>query len=215
MRTHFFEKYPGFCEPAPPPGALLPYVYASSDAQLLKWLVRVRSWRIEFNVTNEITAETATGSFSVLDGSNELAGTGEFSNEIEKVCPRVTLALLSSTLTPPFFGVQFSTGLGGFVGEIGISEWLMKAYVRIDVGGGAVQNADQENFHRSAVAFTFDGEPQPMWEGAVGQILTGTITIDPDQYWPYARSDGSLPIWDEITGANLIPPTDPEFIVVA
>ena len=62
----------------------------------------------------------------------------------------------------------------------------------------------------SASVLIFDGIELPLYTNRLD--YNGTVTIDPSEFWPYDRADGTHPLYDITNGDPLYPLSDPEWL---
>jgi len=190
-------------------------VDAADQEQLLKWLWRISSWNISANVTvNPVVGAPSTTTFSrTINDGDDSSFPGGYENEAQKVCPHPTQLV---DFTPPNFQIELGFSAGGIANEdTGIYKLGISAQFLI-FGEGFVM----ENFPGSIsgeIDFTLDGQGIILYRpfNALVTSYDGAIEITADSFWPYARSDDTLPCYDNHSGAQLIPTDSAEFIVIA
>ena len=100
---------------------------------------------------------------------------------------------------------NFSPGTDGGIGCVFESyNGLNSFHFRCDFSGNGISSVPFIGGSVSGVTVNIFGH-HPIMYAAPGVTATGTFTMLPNEYWPYANAEG-VPIWDSVTGVELITP---------
>lgn len=211
MRCNFIQKYPGITSiPQPDDDS---FVRTDSDNQFLYWLSRVASWRVALNVEKSGIATFYTG--TIADGqflNNGVEERPTYLNEAYKAVPQGT-NLIDAFDTDFSNQISVEFGQSCFVRTLSSSYNLKFGFLALlfTIGAQLTRSSAGFGFEPSDVSGTFDGVPFPLYDNTAG-TLSGVLSIEPELWWPYARPDGSFPIYSETSNTQFIPSSDPEFI---
>lgn len=208
MRVRAPETFRGFCT-NPPFAPVL--VNAADIDQLREWLWHIRLWRVVVTVATD-----DLGPFDVdrvfKDGATEVLGgstTDRYPTESEKVCPFATSYTQGSPL--PQFLVEM-----GFTGTQ--TETLNQLECRVDFNFNGITFGNGTGDVSQPFPFTAFLDGQPFSCQSNLDLTTANVSISRyfggGGFWPYARSDNTVPLWDTDDGTQLVASTDPEFIYV-
>lgn len=210
MRVNYIEKYPGIRN-IPQPDAEN-FIHTTDEVQFLYWLERVAAWTVRLSLSNSVLGTSTDYTGVIGDGQFLLDGVEQqaiYQDERYKVVPQSThltdifdsgsnqievifgRSCIARPLTPSF---DLIFNFGAFVPTVG------------------TQLSNISGNPPSGVAATFDGVSFPLYEDTPLGGLSGFVTITPEHWWPYARPDGTFPIYSEVADDQFIPNTDPEFI---
>ncbi len=98
----------------------------------------------------------------------------------------------------------FSSHDGGIACVFESYNGLNSFHFRADFGGFGISSVEPIGGSPSPITVNVFGHHPTMYADP-GVTTSGSFSMLPDSYWPYANSEG-VPIWDSITGAELITP---------
>lgn len=203
-RVRTLERFP-FC--VDPVGFGAGAITVPTMDYAMKWWWRVRKWRFTHTLTYGGTPFAAPSvDFFAHDTSFLIGGQSPPSIESGLECPQPGIATEQTDVGPPAWIWDLSA-LGGVSNDgvlvrvsFGISFHVDDANDLRGPGPGA-----EDDSTAGAVTMLFDGVAVPLFIGASSAPWVGTIDFTPIEFWPYPLPDGSEPIWDATTGAQLLP----------
>ena len=189
----------------------------------IKWYWRVKLWGFTFSVSDGVNlwADAATFAWDYTNNAETGPISGFPANEQKLPIGWQMYNQFVSVTTPSAFQFTFrffSVAIGGVDPSIQYAAGIVftnqdgecQPWLRLESNGGNLISGSSTNpdpllYKASAVTFYIDGEPVQMWE-ILGATFTGSITLNPSQFWKYDKADLSRPIWDAATGAELLDP---------
>lgn len=230
MRVHALEMVPGGCI------SFNAFAYSNAQAytliDILRWKWKVKKWQISVDFTVKIieTDEVVGGlSFVTELADGEQRTTDEFGSsstfkypdERYKVCPYNTTLLDSA-------GFSASFGRAVTPHPIFPDFFAFECVCEIDVAGFAARSTSQlPDGSSSGIGdsplFYFDqpligGGANPFYGVNPSLACLGYVQIIPSVagggYWPFERSDNTIPLFDTDSGTQLVPTDSEEFIFI-
>ena len=181
------------------PGAVAP-------AKALKWYWRVKKWRF----IGEATANSVTVSQNKIITNNAAYEFGGFSSEE----PQTEKALVCAKGTRAIFN-DFDLDEHGFYlydeiadpRAIRYNDEIYPSVIAFITVDGIRFSTTGNSAAASFGLATIDGVALNLSTGdeTVPPGFSASITITPEEYWPYDPNDGRGPIYDTATGAQLRP----------
>lgn len=211
MRVNYIEKFTGIRGVPLPNDSDQDFVEITNEVKFLYWLQRVAAWTVNLDCTRFGINTVYNG--IINDGEFRIGSTVErqtYLNEAHKTVP-------VSTNLQDAFGLDDANQINLLFGQSCVVNTLTPSYkiyfelfaLLFDLPAELSQNP--LGLTPSAVVASFDGVPINLYDNTAGD-LTGFFSVTPSAWWPYTRPDGSFPIWNAGSGANIIPKDDPEFI---
>jgi hypothetical protein len=182
-------------------GTSSPYPIGLDVKTLLRWYWRIKRWTVSATLTGtgiRGTPISTSEEFTFFNGNYE---SPELTTEKQLVCRRSVFYQGGSEPgeAAPFGILMFNEGVQK-VDELYYPS-LSLGYTN---GAGFIGTSQVEPGSTSGGTIIMDGLTLPSWLfGQFAPITSGSITITPDEYWPYDPGDGGGPIYDSATGAQL------------
>ncbi len=172
----------------------------------MKWFWRVKSWR--FVGTANFSGETVSQNQVILN--NAIFDEGVYlqqqpQSERGIVCVKETVGVYNYTEPNQFSMYLFIDFFPTNSRTVYFGNQLYPQFAAtISVDGVSCSTAsDNENALQVGVA-TIDGVTCPLTLGEDVYVdFSASITITPEEYWPYDPEDGGGPIYDSATGARI------------
>jgi hypothetical protein len=179
------------------------YVLGVDLPTLLKWYWRIKTWSVSASVTSSsfFTPGTVTyeQTFTANDRQPGVPGVQNPQNEKDLVCQRRTFFNETEDPLGPFNFELFGDGVSTTV-EFYQDLYYPLLNIGFDGGNGGVITT-LSGLGSSGGTITIDGLTVPSF--LYPNTSTGSIIIEPAEYWPYNPGDGKGPIYDSATGAQL------------
>jgi len=186
-----------------------------SDERLMEWFYRVKTWRHVIDLYSGLVPFDYNGTYDLLthdiyqDGAS--VGTDLPANEkYLMIDPTTGVGWATTFSVLSGFGTIFLRVLGDYYitmsGETEI-EWFPEIVFSASTAGLDLDTVNNVGDRLSDATLTVDGISIPLYELDLlpSHTFTGSYTVTPVEWWPYAPTSGGDPVFDSATGAQINP----------